>query len=307
MTQSTFGQISEYQPDVEPYNTYEQRVRVFLRANKIDDDVAVDVFLSIIGAANFFLLASLVSPDKPTDRSLGDLLAMLRNHFSQKRVTIAERFRFHDRSQKEEESVAVFAAELRRLAAYCKFGHHLNQALRDRFVCGLKNVRIQKKLLIVDDEELTFAAAVEMATTAETVEEGLNNLSVSGRPDIRKVLPKKISICYRCGKDGHWANDCKHRVTVCRRCGKRGHLQAVCRSSKLFQKSSTVPVKNIMNQGVGEEKDDGSSDEDLSIFQVNSASDSPPPILVTAQLNGCPISMEVDTGAAVSIVSKRVY
>ena len=159
--------------------------------------------------------------------------------------------------------------------------------------------------MIVDDEELTFAAAVEMATTAETVEEGLNNLSVSSRPDIHKVLRKKSSSCYRCG---HWANDCKHRVTVCRRCGKRGHLQAVCRSSKPFQKSSsTFPVKNIMNQGVGKEKDDSCSEEDIGIFQVNSTRGSPPPILVSARLNGCSITMEVDTGAAVSIVSEKVY
>uniref|UniRef100_A0A1X7TY68 Reverse transcriptase domain-containing protein n=1 Tax=Amphimedon queenslandica TaxID=400682 RepID=A0A1X7TY68_AMPQE len=73
---------------------------------------------NIIEAANFSLLASLVSPDKPIDRSLGDLLATLRNHISQQRVTIAERFRFHNQSQKEEESVAEFAAELRRLTAY---------------------------------------------------------------------------------------------------------------------------------------------------------------------------------------------
>ena len=35
-------------------------------------------------------------------------------------------------------SVRLYLAELRRLTTYCKFGDHLQEALRDRLVCGLR-------------------------------------------------------------------------------------------------------------------------------------------------------------------------
>ena len=60
---------------------------------------------------------------------------------------IAEPFYFHRRNQAPEESVADFIAQLRRLAMHCQFGDHLNEALRDRFVCGLKSEVMQKRLL----------------------------------------------------------------------------------------------------------------------------------------------------------------
>ena len=71
----------------------------------------------------------------------------LRQHYQPTVVVIAERFHFHRRAQGSEESVAEFLAELRRLAMHCDFKTHLNEALRDKLVCGLHNSSIQKKLL----------------------------------------------------------------------------------------------------------------------------------------------------------------
>ena len=85
------------------------------------------------------------------------------------RITIAECFRFHNRSQCSGESVAQFAAELRRLAVHCRFEAFLDDALRDRFVCGLKSTGAQKKLLS-EKKKLTFQQAIEIATLAEAVE-----------------------------------------------------------------------------------------------------------------------------------------
>ena len=62
-------------------------------------------------------------------------------------LVIAECFNFHRRSQQTGESAKYFAAELRRLTIHCNFGNHLDEALGDRFVCGLNTEMIQKQLL----------------------------------------------------------------------------------------------------------------------------------------------------------------
>ena len=53
-------------------------------------------------------------------------------------MTIAERYKFYNRSQGQDESAAQFAGELRRLATHCNFGSFLEQALRDRFVYSVE-------------------------------------------------------------------------------------------------------------------------------------------------------------------------
>ena len=50
----------------------------------------------------------------------------------------AERFKFHRQNQHESETVAQFVVELKRLALRCEFGTFLEEALRDRLVCGKK-------------------------------------------------------------------------------------------------------------------------------------------------------------------------
>ena len=45
------------------------------------------------------------------------------------------------------ESVEEFKAELKRLSTPCAFGTHLEEAQRDRFVCGLQSTVAQKRLL----------------------------------------------------------------------------------------------------------------------------------------------------------------
>ncbi len=63
-------------------------------------------------------------------------------------------------------TVAEYVAELRRLSAHCEFGAFLDDALRDRFVCGLCSETTQKKLLV--EANLTFARAVEHAQSMES-------------------------------------------------------------------------------------------------------------------------------------------
>ena len=54
------------------------------------------------------------------------------------------------------------------LAIHCNFGEFSDRALRDRFLCGLSNPKIQNKLL--NREDLTFKKACRIAKAMEMAE-----------------------------------------------------------------------------------------------------------------------------------------
>ena len=63
-----------------------------------------------------------------------------------------------------------YVAELRKLATHCNFGGNLNETLRDRLVCGLRNMQIQKRLF--SEAKLKYSKAVEIAVVMETAIRG---------------------------------------------------------------------------------------------------------------------------------------
>ena len=90
---------------------------------------------------------------------------------------IAERFKFHRRNQGEGEGIAKYMAELRKLADRCQFGGYLEEALRDRLVCGLRDEAIQRKLLTMD--ALTLSRAYEITHGMETAQRQASELQAS--------------------------------------------------------------------------------------------------------------------------------
>ena len=55
--------------------------------------------------------------------------------------------------------MAAYMALLRRRSEDCNYGDKLEEQLRDRLVCGVKDNRIQRRLL--SEEKLTLKRAVE--------------------------------------------------------------------------------------------------------------------------------------------------
>ena len=87
-----------------------------------------------------------MSPDVPSEKQLDVIIDVLKKHFQPTPSVIAERFQFHKQDQNNGGSVAEFVAELKRLSTHCKFDNYLDDALRDRFLCGLKEDSLQKTL-----------------------------------------------------------------------------------------------------------------------------------------------------------------
>ena len=138
------GNIEPFRLGKEDWEQYVERFEQYVVANNVEEGRRVATFLTMMGADAYSLLSNLLAPDKPKDKQLVDAMT---SHLKPKPLIIAERFKFHRRGQGEQESVSDYMAELRRLADKCRFGSHLEEALRDRLVCGLRNVAVQKKLL----------------------------------------------------------------------------------------------------------------------------------------------------------------
>lgn len=134
----------------EEFGLYKLRLGHFLSLNKITDDKAkVDVLASFGGSDLFKALHSLIQPDKIEKFSYDELITKLENHYAPKKNEIAETFKFNKRNQMQGESIAEYIVELKTIAQDCNFGDFHDRALRDRFICGLNNESIQRKLFTI--------------------------------------------------------------------------------------------------------------------------------------------------------------
>ena len=289
-----FGHLQEFDTDLEPITAYLERVELYFSANGIGEDKKLAILLSVIGPKTYGVLRNLLAPSRPQEKKFSEVTEVLIRHFEPKLIVIAERFSFYRRSQLVGESVADFVAELRRLARNCQFGDFLDEALRDRLVCGLQNEAIQRRLLT--EAKLTFAGALELAKAQEAAELQAKQFK---DPDIgvHKLSRTRLSEkdtreqCTHCGRRNHPPDQCRLKDCTCHKCGEKGHIARVCKNRS-------------QAKWVGAEEDPGV--EQSYVISCVGKSHSPA-MVAKVCINGSWIRMEVDTGAAVSIVSECTY
>ena len=218
-------------------------------------------------------------------------------------MVIAEHYR---REQTIGESVADYEAELRRLATHCDFGEYLDQALRDRLVCGLKS---EKHLLSKSD--LTLKRALEIAQSQEAAERNTQQLKEG---DISTLSIESVTVsskkeCYRCRGRNHLPWECRFKDVECHHCGRKGHIAKACRSKGEPAKSKSARKRAGTGgraKWVQADKESDCAEDELEDSMVYKIKDSEArPITVHLHINGIHLKMEVNTGAAVSIISEQ--
>ena len=310
MAAAMFGSVGEFNEDNEEWTQYEERLSHFFAANGIENaSKKRSVFLAMVGPSAYKLLGNLVAPKKPGEVEYGELVKKLSEHHNPAPSEIVQRFKFNSRVRNPGESVAKFTAELRSLARFCNFKDSLDDMLRDRLVCGISDVQMQKRLLA--EPKLTLKKATELALSMEAASKNAQALQPSGSiakthgENLHKVQsstrtkPQKSPqsfTCYRCGNTGHAANVCKHKSTKCNFCGKMGHLQKVCRSKGR---------KDANQKGV--HTVEAEEYEAYHIFSNEDNSSPRNPYSVQLSIDEKQVQMEIDTGASVSIISSATY
>lgn len=295
----------------EDFSSYVERFNHYWKVTQIEDDsLKKSAFITALGKHPYKTLKDLLLPSSPEEKSFEDLVKVLKEHYAPGSQVIAERFKFNRRYQLETETVSTFAVQLRHLAAKCAFGNFLDDALRDRFVAGLRNPAIQAALL--KKKELNFETACELARTTELAEkesrsfrpaeacastEGSVNSIGKKRPPQHKpkVSPPSnfftAGTCHRCGEK-HDASECRYRKSRCHWCKNLGHLAKVC----MKKRGKAVNVLEA-----------DSEHDQLQLFHVHGSKQTQRPYQVEVKIFDQPVSMHIDTGAAVSIINDQVF
>jgi len=312
---ATHGTIGKFDSRTEDWASYTERLTEYFTANDVKSaDKKQAILLSGVGPSTYQVILNLVAPDKPTEKTFDQLVKVVKGHYQPTPSVIVQRFKFNTRSQKPGESISSFVAELRWLAEHCDYEATLEDMLRDRLVCGISDGSLQRRLLA--EPNLKFKKALEklkrqskeLQQKQQRDSSALLKVGAKQKHPGVQAPPRFIreTPCYRCG--GKYSSAiCKFKEATCHSCQKKGHIAKVCRSSQMKQPGRRPDEKPRKIHQVDLDTDDTknyvSDDPDTYLmFNVQGK-----PLLVTVQLNWQTVSMELDTGASLSIISEKTY
>ena len=276
-----FGTTDAFNSESDSIKAYLERVQLYFSANDVPENKHVSILLSSIGASTYALLSDLLAPQLPSAQTLPVISEVLCKHYEPKRAVITDRFHFHKRDQTEGESVT-------------DYDDHLEDALRDRFVCGLQQETTQRRPL--SEVDLTYSKAIEIARAIESADKGTKSFKYA-EATIKKFISHttqpKDTACYRCGCLGHTSSGCKFKTATCHACGRIGHIAPVCRSKSKAQArhqhvnefpASTKQFHRTHQIQSRQSADHDSSEEEYRLNKVEEHSSTP--LRVTVNVNG---------------------
>ena len=292
------GSIDSYDGQ-ENFKQYLQRLDFYFSANQIgldymsNDDTkkaaALEqrkaAFLAIVGKKTYQLLNNILAPQSAIEVKYDVILAKLSDYFVPAVLEVAESFRFHRVVQREGESIVSFVSRLREAASKCNYGAFLNRSLRDQFVSGVSDSETQRKLLEVERD---FDACIKIALSVEVASKesvsfkssnGVNYVKQHHHKPKQNKYPKPDSADKPNGKTQDKTSE------ICTYCQKKNHNAKNC-------------FKRIREEKAGKTK--GSKPTCYNMFNVSGTT---APLLVNVKIGNEIVTMEADSGAAISVMS----
>lgn len=311
--------FEKFDEAVENFDSFIERFEAFLDIQNVPEAKRGKVLISSLNAKLYNLLKNLLAPENPSEKDFSALKKVLKDHLNPKALIIPSRHMFINRKQHEGESINKYIAELRSLAIPCEYKEDmLNTMLRDVFVSGLRDRNILDRLFQEDDIDLD--KTIKIALSMEKAVQGANEI-IGKSPEIKvfkagkkeaksrkpnNVLKRnKNGYCSRCLGNDHNKNNCRFISSECRFCKKIGHIEKACYAAK-----KTRPVK----QKKVETTNDCDSKNEIPIYGFDSRSDilkeeepKKPPIMIQVKIENKTVSMELDTGGTVSVMSLNKF
>lgn len=308
--------VEPFDPANSTWSRWVERLEMAFDIMQTTNENKQKFLLHYISMDSYNVLCDKLAPEKPQTKTYAEIETLLKTHYEPAPLEIVENYKFHLRKQADGEKVADFVVALRRLSIHCNFGAYLETALRNQLVFGLRQQKVQNRLL--ETKGLTLEKAVDMATAMEASERGGAEMHQTKTEPVNLVnqrtkqrqggrsnasngangtssgcgADKSAAAvkCYRCGGTSHVADKCRYIKTECNKCHTRGHLARVCRKGDTQKAPNHVSII-----------------EELAHISSR-ATDK---LNVELNVNNCLLSFEIDTGAPVTIIAvgdaKRLF
>ncbi|KAL0879410.1 hypothetical protein ABMA27_003165 [Loxostege sticticalis] len=352
------GQVREFDTKSGNWSNYVERIEMYFLVNKVSSELKLPTLISVMGEDAYDLLSTLASPSKPSELTYNRAVELLSAHLQPKPSILAERYKFRQRRQLHNETIADYVSELKKLSKYCEFSSSLDDNLRDQLVCGLKSEIIRQRLFAEDN--LTYTRAVTLSLSLEAAERDASAVERNGIDSSEGVNKFGLGECVKCGDYRHQPADCIYKDFVCSWCREVGHLRRMCpkrntrrmesnqwkRSLAEFGGSCDRESKSssrggrVISRGAGgrgrsagrgrrgarrwdqdrarmymlSERDDmddnenvNETEEDISESMHQLSLSNYKPVCINIMVQNRLLNMEVDTGSALSCISKNVY
>lgn len=177
----------------EDISSWLEQLQAAMRVAAVADGSRVQYLIAVIGAEGYKALKDLSYPEAPNDIPFETATRLLIRHFEPRRIVIAERAKFHTRSQRADESVSDYFLALKKLSSSCQFNEvrdPLSENLRDRFVAGLRSQTLRERLC---EQTLNLTATYEKALTLEATKAQSNQPSSSQSVNALRSLDVRVS------------------------------------------------------------------------------------------------------------------
>ena len=284
-----------------------ENYRIATKLNKEEDSVQRATLLHLAGTGVQRLLSGLPGSKEKFEEVKSALTA----HFQPKRNKWAERYKFRKRSQKENESVDTFIAELRVLSLSCDFGDSVEDNILGQVIEKCHDSYLREKLLQQGDtltleKAQTLGRAIEHAKK-DTLLFGEEKPSIfQEKSDVHQIKKApaacntKTRNCFRCGRDDHLANDqnCRAKGAECRKCKRIGHYAKCCKS---------VGSEKMENRVKTVEQTSQDADEYNFEYVYFASNEGGIEFNIDVEINGKQVKMMIDTGCARTLVPKNWF
>lgn len=303
----------------------------------------VATFVTCIGQSALEVHNGLPFKTVADRNNLDEILILWEEYCCGKTNVIYERFCFNTSNQAESLGFDQYIMKLRKLASTCEYGPLVDDMVRDRIVCGIRDDSIRKELL--NESKLTLESCITMVKTAETTAKQAQTMSRSddvnyvgnpkyGSNNAYRSSNNRPKLCKFCGRSHVWGRkNCPAGDKKCKSCGEVGHFDKQCDdvhkaykakdSNKSSYKKKSKKYRTKSAKALDSESDkyyssDTNSEEECSLVDVyetgvhtNEKVEQTRPksgtIVAAMQVNGDkdPVFMQVDCGASCNVLPEK--
>lgn len=335
------GTIDHYHTG-KSFSNYVERFEIMCKLNKVKPDEKKQWFISLSGDDVFDEIKLLFPKKDVNDLDYDEMINKLKCRFDKTEPALMHRYKFYNKYQGHAESAENFVLAVKLLAESCNFKEFKDEAVRDRLIIGLRDKKLQRKILMED--EITVDAVEKLIITHEEAGERTKEivdpndagaiLSVKNRlgqkheeynsrrfgrfrsrsrsrdrSDSRSRSRDRGTGFYRSGREREWNG---HSKAVCNHCKRVGHIKKNCwflnKNSVKFVKQEESVTESVPFDKFNRIRiDDASDNSDIECLKIGAINNVSEPCLVKAVVQGHEIVLEIDTGSAVSVISQMMY